>query len=65
MSIELAKDEISYLLILLNESRNYYRILAGNANCGERNRQMFGLVERLWQKLETTQYQFDVGTKDK
>jgi hypothetical protein len=37
---ELSRDEIFYLIGLLKEAREYYRLLVNHQNCSPRNREM-------------------------
>jgi hypothetical protein len=51
MRIELSPDEAGYVLGLLKEHLEYYRLLAGNGNCTAKNRAMKEFLEGLWAKL--------------
>jgi hypothetical protein len=49
--IELSLDERRYLQTILSEHRDYYRLLAGSSQCSVRNKELYHLVETLWEKL--------------
>jgi hypothetical protein len=51
-TVKLDEREIRYLLKFLADGREYYRLLAGNSNCTEENRQKHRLTEKLCAKLE-------------
>jgi hypothetical protein len=51
VKVELSPDETDYVLGLLKEHLEYYRLLAGNGNCTDKNRAMMEFLETLWFKL--------------
>jgi hypothetical protein len=51
MKLELSVAEVGYVVRLLKEHVEYYRVLAGNGNCSAQNRVRWELVENLWRKL--------------
>ena len=53
MKIELSTEETTYLQKLLEEHRDYYKLLAGSTKCSPKNRELYKFVETLWNKLGT------------
>jgi hypothetical protein len=51
----LSQAEIKFLLEILVNHQNYYRLVITHERCSPRNRQMFELVESLCRKLESSQ----------
>jgi hypothetical protein len=49
--VELTPEEAGYVLGLLKEHVEYYRLLAGNLKCSEANRARWEFLEGLWVKL--------------
>jgi hypothetical protein len=48
---ELNPEERAYLLRLLKEHLEYFRLLAANPKCSDANRAKYRMLETLWQKL--------------
>jgi hypothetical protein len=51
VKVELSPAEIGYVLGLLKDHLDYYRVLSANGNCTEKNRAMKDFLENLWMKL--------------
>jgi hypothetical protein len=51
MKIELSAEETGYVLGLLKEHLEYYRLLAGNEFCSAVHRAKREFLEGLWMKL--------------
>jgi hypothetical protein len=51
IGVELTPEEAGYVLGLLKEHLEYYRLLAGNGKCSEVNRAKHRMLEVLWMKL--------------
>jgi hypothetical protein len=51
LGVELTPEEAGYVLGLLKEHLEYYRLLAGNGQCTEANRERHKFLEGLWVKL--------------
>jgi hypothetical protein len=51
LGVELTPEEAGYVLGLLKEHLEYYRLLAGKLNCSEANRARHRMLEVLWVKL--------------
>jgi hypothetical protein len=51
LGVELTPEEAGYVLGLLKEHLEYYRLLAGNWKCSEVNRAKHRMLEVLWMKL--------------
>ncbi len=51
MKVQLSPEEAGYVLGLLKDHLEYYRVLAGNGKCSAKNRELHKLLEGLWLKL--------------
>jgi hypothetical protein len=51
VGVELTSEEARYVVGILKEHLEYYRLLAGNGNCSEINRGRHRMLEGLWVKL--------------
>ena len=51
MKIDLSPEETGYLLGMLREHLDYYRTLASNGSCTDKNRKMHEFLETLVRKL--------------
>ena len=47
----LSPDEAGYVMGLIREHLEYYRMLADNPKCTQQNRKRYELVLGLWEKL--------------
>ena len=55
MRIDLEPEEIGYLRGLLTGHLEYYRVLAGNGKCSDKNRDRHRFLETLTTKLSVGQ----------
>jgi hypothetical protein len=62
MKIELSAEETGYVLGLLKEHLEYYRLLAGNGKCSPKNLARREFLEGLWVKLAQRQVRQDWKT---
>jgi hypothetical protein len=51
LGVELTPEEAGYVLGLLKEHLEYYRLLAGSLKCTEANLAKHRMLEGLWMKL--------------
>ena len=50
--MNLSQEEKEFILLLLEEHREYYKKLAGHPNCTPQNKKRHKFIETLCQKLE-------------
>jgi hypothetical protein len=51
MCVELSPEETGYLLGLIKQHLEYYRLLASNTNCSQKNQDQHQMLEGLRLKL--------------